>query len=422
MANIKISDLTSAAAATGTQQFEVNESGTSKKVTGAQLATYIEGEISSSPTFTGQVSVDAGSASAPSITKTGDSNTGIYFPAADTIALSTGGTFRLTVDSSGNTSLVGGLTSGDVTTGNITSTGTISTTGTIELGHASDTTLSRSAAGVIAVEGGVIPKENRANTFSATQTFSNGIAPGFLINKQNTTGEGGEFQLEKSNTSTLSANLSIDLAGNTLRFFEGGGTARGAYIDISSQAAGSSSKILTTANAGTDYVVGTDRSNWNSVSGVSVVVGQLGWKNYGNNHTIFDASNATSPTGSAISNTNADVAWTGTYPMLVGWNGTSTYGVKVDTARYADSVSTSGALNATAAASVGAVGTYAMLRFITGTAASPGSTHSGSSLYYANAAGGVPGSVSPSGTWRLMGATNSGATNDTFTSLFLRIS
>lgn len=420
MANIKISDLTSAAAATGTQQFEVNESGTSKKVTGAQLATYIESEISSSPTFTGQVSVDAGSASAPSITKTGDSNTGIYFPAADTIALSTGGTFRLTVDSSGNTSLVGGLTSGAVTTGNITSTGTISTTGTIELGHASDTTLSRSAAGVIAVEGGIIPKENRANTFTATQTFSNGIAPGFLINKQNTTGEGGEFQLEKSNTSTLSGNLIVDLAGNTLRFFENGGTFRGAYVDITSQ--GSQSKILTTANAGTDYVVGTDRSNWNSVSGVSVVVGQLGWKNYGNNHTIFDASNATSPTGSAISNTNADVAWTGTYPMLVGWNGTNTYGVKVDTARYSDSVSTSGALNATAAASVGAVGTYAMLRFIAATAASPGSTHSGSSLYYANSNGGTPGSVSPSGTWRLMGATNSGATNDTFTSLFLRIS
>ena len=41
MANIKISDLSAAAAATGTQEFEVNDSLTSKKVTGAQLLAYI---------------------------------------------------------------------------------------------------------------------------------------------------------------------------------------------------------------------------------------------------------------------------------------------------------------------------------------------------------------------------------------------
>lgn len=45
MANIKISDLTSAASASSTQEFEVNDSGTSKKVTGAQIADYVEGVI-----------------------------------------------------------------------------------------------------------------------------------------------------------------------------------------------------------------------------------------------------------------------------------------------------------------------------------------------------------------------------------------
>ena len=44
----------------------------------------------------------------------------------------------------------------------------------IELGAASDTTITRSAAGVLAVEGGVIPKENRANTFSAAQAITSG--------------------------------------------------------------------------------------------------------------------------------------------------------------------------------------------------------------------------------------------------------
>lgn len=58
---------------------------------------------------TGVASFAAGSASAPAITRTGDTNTGVFFPAADTIALTTGGTERARVDSSGN--LVVGATS-----------------------------------------------------------------------------------------------------------------------------------------------------------------------------------------------------------------------------------------------------------------------------------------------------------------------
>jgi hypothetical protein len=46
--------------------------------------------------------VPAGSAGSPSIYSTGDSNTGVFFPAADTVAVSTAGTERLRVDSSGN--------------------------------------------------------------------------------------------------------------------------------------------------------------------------------------------------------------------------------------------------------------------------------------------------------------------------------
>jgi hypothetical protein len=47
----------------------------------------------------------AGSASAPSITANGDTNTGIFFPAADTVGITTGGTERARVDSSGNMGL-----------------------------------------------------------------------------------------------------------------------------------------------------------------------------------------------------------------------------------------------------------------------------------------------------------------------------
>jgi hypothetical protein len=43
-----------------------------------------------------------GSASAPTLTNDGDTNTGIFFPAADTVGITTGGTERARVDSSGN--------------------------------------------------------------------------------------------------------------------------------------------------------------------------------------------------------------------------------------------------------------------------------------------------------------------------------
>jgi len=50
----------------------------------------------------GVTTVAAGSVSAPSITPTGDSNTGIFFPSADTVAIAEGGVEALRVDSSGN--------------------------------------------------------------------------------------------------------------------------------------------------------------------------------------------------------------------------------------------------------------------------------------------------------------------------------
>jgi hypothetical protein len=51
---------------------------------------------------TGTVVAGAGTALLPSITTTGDLNTGMWFPAADTIAFSEGGVEALRIDSSGN--------------------------------------------------------------------------------------------------------------------------------------------------------------------------------------------------------------------------------------------------------------------------------------------------------------------------------
>jgi hypothetical protein len=54
---------------------------------------------------TGVATFSAGTVSAPAITTTGDTNTGIFFPAADTIAFTEGGVESMRIDSSGNLGL-----------------------------------------------------------------------------------------------------------------------------------------------------------------------------------------------------------------------------------------------------------------------------------------------------------------------------
>ena len=128
-------------------------------------------------------------------------------------------------------------------------------------------------------------------------------------------------------------------------------------------------------NASTATNLSTDRTNWSTNGTISATVGQLGWKNYGNSHTIFDASNSTSPQGGAVNNTNAAVAWTGTYPTLMGWNGTSTYGVRVDSARTSDNTTGTAATVTTAAqSSITSLGTLTALT-LSGTITLPNSTN-----------------------------------------------
>ena len=56
-------------------------------------------------TVNGAASFSAGTAALPAIARAGDLNTGIWFPAADTVAASTGGTERMRLDASGNLGL-----------------------------------------------------------------------------------------------------------------------------------------------------------------------------------------------------------------------------------------------------------------------------------------------------------------------------
>lgn len=93
----------------------------------AWVAAYVSGTgfvAKSGDTMTGVLGLTAGTVSLPALTTTGDTNTGIFFPAADTIAFAEGGVEAMRINSSGQVEFKAGTaalpaisTIGDVNTG-----------------------------------------------------------------------------------------------------------------------------------------------------------------------------------------------------------------------------------------------------------------------------------------------------------------
>jgi hypothetical protein len=117
--------------------------------TGSALSSGISATASvvtlAGPSITGVASFADGSVSAPAITNTGDTNTGIYFGAADTVNVTTGGTKRIDIDSSGL----------DVT-GNVTATGTVEPAGDTAAGD-------NAAIGYTSAEGLILTGQGSTN-------------------------------------------------------------------------------------------------------------------------------------------------------------------------------------------------------------------------------------------------------------------
>lgn len=87
----------------------------------------------------------------------------------------------------------------------------------------------------------------------------------------------------------------------------------------------------------THPTISTNYTNWSGNS-EAAVVGGLAWRNYGNNHVIFDASSGKTPAGGSCNNATPQNYWSASYPTLMGFNGDQTYGVRVDSARNADTL------------------------------------------------------------------------------------
>jgi hypothetical protein len=147
-------------------------------------------------TLTGVGALSAGTALLPSLIPSGDTNTGIWFPAADTIAASTGGTERIRIISSGNVGIgtsspttllsVNGVASfgagtaalpsvaafGDLNTGMwfpAADTVAWSTNGTERLRIASGGTVS--TTGTLTIAGGAASISSTSFDFTSSSTF-----------------------------------------------------------------------------------------------------------------------------------------------------------------------------------------------------------------------------------------------------------
>jgi len=231
----------------------------------------------------------AGTEALPAITTAGDTNTGVFFPAADTIAFAEGGTETM----------------------RLTSTGAVS--------------------------------------FGSSGT-AYGTSGQYLQSNGNTT---------PTWTTVTQTTFQTSLSGLTPSTASSGAVTLAGTLGITSGGTGN-----TTGNAVTATNLSSTRTNWSTNGVITAVVGQLAWKNYGNDHTIFDASASTSPAGGAVSNTDAQIAWAATYPSLMGWNGVNTYGLRVDSARVADSAAASSINTAGATYLVGNVtGSYLLTNF-----------------------------------------------------------
>lgn len=123
MANIKISDLTAAAAATGTQEFEVNDSLTSKKVSGAQILSYVKAntapaDIGAQPAdsdLTDLATNGAGTGNNQYVKRNGSAqipigSTWTAYESGGVLYFAVSGVAKAKLDSSGNLTVVGNVT------------------------------------------------------------------------------------------------------------------------------------------------------------------------------------------------------------------------------------------------------------------------------------------------------------------------
>ena len=158
------------------------------------------------------ISLDNGTNALPSLTTTGDLNTGLYFPAADEVGITTGGTQRVKVDSTG-----------------------IDVTGTVT---ADGLTVAKGSVGQVASFSGDDVSGARALQVIASTTTNTGDT--HSINAQSSTG------IVKLSTNNNTQRLAVFPSGD-ISFYEDTGTTAKFFWDASEESLGIGTSSPTSA-------------------------------------------------------------------------------------------------------------------------------------------------------------------------------
>jgi hypothetical protein len=209
------------------------------------------------------------------------------------------------------------------------------------------------------IQGQITARSGTVTSVATAGTVSGITLTGGTITTSGTITLGGTLAVLPSNFASQTANTFLAAPNGAAGVPTFRGIVAADVPTLNQNTTGSSGSCTgNAATATTATTLTSTQANWASTGVIGNVVGMLAWKNYSNNHVIFDASNGTSPSGTAVNATNAATAWSSSYPTLMGWNGGGTYGVRVDSARVADSASTAtSATSATTAATATAANT-----------------------------------------------------------------
>jgi hypothetical protein len=221
--------------------------------------------------FAGNVQFAAGSAAAPALTRFGDDNTGIFFPAADTIAFAEGGAEAMRIDSAGNV----GIGTSTVLDGRLN----VVVDGTSLIGVQTYRAVNVTAAGYQALSMAM-------NNASGTPVTYGSIVPNITSNTAGA--HSGSVSIYTTNTGTLAERLRIDSAGfvgigtsSPSTRLQVSGTARATVFNSSvittASLAQNATETLFTAGSGEVYMVtiraSADNPDWR---GVFYVYGRFG--------------------------------------------------------------------------------------------------------------------------------------------------
>jgi hypothetical protein len=238
--------------------------------TGSATATPTERlkiDASGTATFAGQVLVTAGSKTTCSVAPTGDPDTGMFFPLANTLALSTGDVERVRVDASGNVGIgtgTGSLAHALDCNGEFRLRGTGGSTeaGKFHLYYASASnraTITTGSSGQIIFEAGTTSPGSRAVILEGGNFGIGTTSPERRLVVSNGGAEGLEFFVASAaNVNTINSfNRSsgtwnkFAVGCSTLEFFVGSGTTSAISVDANA--------VVTMAGVYDDIVGATNR-------------------------------------------------------------------------------------------------------------------------------------------------------------------